>query len=265
MGTEIANNKPKKTNQKSSGVKWNPWVGVLLVFLIYILSQVVGLVTLIYPVLNHFSAARTSSWLNHSIYAQFFYVVIVELFTIGSVLMLLKWFKVDKKVIGLRKPNIKDPLYALIAAPIYYVIYVIAIVILTTLISGLNVTQAQNVGFNNVHGVAELIVTLISLVILPPLAEEILVRGFLYSSLKKGLPQITAAIVTSVIFASAHLPEGVGGLLWVGFVDTFILSMVLIYLREKTNGLYSGMILHALKNGVAFYVLYLAPLITLHI
>ena len=79
------------------------------------------------------------------------------------------------------------------------------------------------------------------------------------------MPQIAAAIVTSLIFASAHLPEGVGGLLWVGFIDTFILSMVLVYLREKTNGLYSGMMLHALKNGVAFYVLYLAPLITLHI
>lgn len=265
METKIKINKSEKTNLRAPGVKWNPWIGVLLVFVIYILSQVVGLVTLIYPVLNHFSAARTSSWLSHSIYAQFFYVLIVESFTIGSVFMLLKWFKVDKKVIGLRKPNIKDPLYALIGAPIYYVIYVIAIVILSSFIKGLNVTQTQNVGFNNVHGVAELIVTLISLVILPPLAEEILVRGFLYSSLKKGLPQIVAAIVTSLIFASAHLPEGVGGLLWVGFIDTFILSMVLVYLREKTNGLYSGMMLHALKNGVAFYVLYLAPLITLHI
>ncbi|MHB1865117.1 MAG: CPBP family intramembrane glutamic endopeptidase [Candidatus Saccharimonadales bacterium] len=255
----------KKGQKDNKAVRWNPWVGVLLVFAIYFLSQIVGLVLLIYPALHHWSATRSTNWLNNSIYAQFVYILIVETFTVLAVLQLLKWFKADKKVIGLRKPRPKDALYTLAAAPVYYVLFILAIVILSSFVKGLNVSETQNVGFNNVHGLAELVVTFISLVLLPPVAEEILVRGFLYTSLKKGLPQIAAAILTSIIFASAHLPEGTKGLLWVGFIDTFILSMVLVYLREKTDGLWSGMLLHAIKNGVAYFVLYLGVMYTFHI
>jgi len=255
----------KAAPEKSPGVKWNPWVGVLLVLAIYVLSQVVGLVVLTYPILHHFSSASTNNWLNNNIYAQFFYILIVETFTVLAVLKLLKWFKVDRKVIGLRRPKAKDLLYTLASVPVYYVIYIVAVIILSLFIKGLNVSETQNVGFNHVHGAAELIVTFISLVMLPPIAEEILVRGFLYSSLKKGLPQVVAAILTSLIFASAHLPEGTSGLLWIGFIMTFILSMVLVFLREKTGGIWAGMGLHAVNNGVAYYVLYLAPLLAFHI
>src|SRR6202021_1403673 len=103
-------------------------------------------------------------------------------------LMIMKMFKVKKSVIGLRRFKSKDWLYALGAIPIYYGLYIIIVGILTTFIKSLNVSQQQNVGFSSPHGAAQLVATLISLVILPPIAEEILVRGFLYSSLKKGLP-----------------------------------------------------------------------------
>jgi membrane protease YdiL (CAAX protease family) len=253
-------NETAETSLRAPGVKWNPWIGVLLVLAIYVFSQIVGLVVLIYPILRHWSAAKSSSWFNNSTYAQFFYVFIVEAFTVLAVLQLLKWFKVDKKVIGLRKPRFKDLLYAVIGALVYFFLYFFVVIILSTFVKGLNVSENQNVGFNSVHGVAQLIVTFVSLVILPPIAEEVLVRGFLYSSLKKGLPQIAAFIATSLIFASAHLPEGTAGLLWIGFIDTFILSIVLIYLREKTDGLWSSMTLHGIKNAAAYVVLYIASI-----
>ena len=289
----------KKELKLSKDITWNPLLGVLLVLGIYVLSQVIGLVIMIYPALMHWSSSAASNWLDNSTYAQFAYLIIVESFTVLSVLFLLRYFKTDKKAIGLRRPKWKDLLWALIAAPIYYGIYIIVVAIISSFDKGLNVSEGQNVGFNNVHGVAELVVTFISLVILPPIAEEILVRGFLYSSIKKGfttgpitrtklkflqgfygksssknektsklmraVPTIVAAILTSIIFASAHLPEGTSGLLWIGFIDTFILSLVLIYLREKTGGLWSGMIVHALKNGLAFFVIYIGSIYAYHI
>ncbi len=84
-----------------------------------------------------------------------------------------------------------------------------------------------------------------------------MVRGFLYSTLKKAMPLFGAVVLTSAIFASAHLPEGgAAGPLWIGALDTFVLSLFLIYLREKTNGLWASMTLHAVKNGVAFVALF---------
>jgi membrane protease YdiL (CAAX protease family) len=60
------------------------------------------------------------------------------------------------------------------------------------------------------------------------------------------------------LFASAHLDEGgSAGPLYVGAVDTFILSLSLIYLREKTNNLWASMTLHACKNGFAFVALFI--------
>jgi membrane protease YdiL (CAAX protease family) len=43
-------------------------------------------------------------------------------------------------------------------------------------------------------------------------------------------------------------------LLWAAGVDTFVLSLVLVYLREKTGALYAGMLVHSLNNLIAFGV-----------
>jgi membrane protease YdiL (CAAX protease family) len=71
------------------------------------------------------------------------------------------------------------------------------------------------------------------------------------------MPVLSAALLTSAIFAAAHLPEGgSGGPLYIAAIDTFILSLVLIYLRIKTGNLWASITLHALKNGVAFVALF---------
>jgi membrane protease YdiL (CAAX protease family) len=69
--------------------------------------------------------------------------------------------------------------------------------------------------------------------------------------------KIIAALITSILFALPHLFESSSGLLWVAGCDTFILSMVLVYVREKTDKLWASMLIHALKNFVAFASLYL--------
>jgi hypothetical protein len=85
-------------------------------------------------------------------------------------------------------------------------------------------------------------------------------RGFLFSSLKRGMTVVVAAIVTSSIFAIAHLQFGSDApLLWLAAIDTFVLSLVLCYLRQKTGSLWPCIGLHMIKNGLAFTVLFLIP------
>ena len=68
---------------------------------------------------------------------------------------------------------------------------------------------------------------------------------------------VYAGILTSVIFAAAHLPEGGGsGLFWIGAIDVFTLSLVLVFLKQKTKSLWPGICLHAIKNLVAFISLF---------
>jgi hypothetical protein len=117
-----------------------------------------------------------------------------------------------------------------------------------------NTQQKQNLGFQpGIHG-GGFIMAFIALVILPPIAEEILFRGFLYGTLRRNrASKLVATITTSLLFAGLHLFGGTGsGLLWSAFVDIFTLSLVLCYLRERTGGIWAGMVVHALKNALAF-------------
>jgi len=240
--------------------KWLlPIVLIIGVFVLFMVAQYGSIIILsIYTALRGWNQVQANNWLSTSITAQFFFILLAESFTVGLIYLVLKYFNHSLKDIGLRVPRLKDGGLALIAYPVYFIAFLIVLTIATHLVPSLNVNQTQQIGFNTVHGTYQLTLTFISLVILPPIAEELLFRGVLFEGLKKSMPVIYAGILTSVLFASAHLPEGgSSGPLWVGALDIFTLSLVLVYLKQKTKSLWPGIFLHALKNFVAFISLFL--------
>lgn len=241
-----------------TSVPWNPLLGVLFIVFIYYASQLAaGILLSAYPGLRHWSNAQALDWLNSSVGAQFVFILLAEACSIGAIYLFLKRYKLGFAAIGLKKPRWSDLWSGLLAVPVYFVFYLVTVAIVTHFVPSLDINQEQQIGFNNVAGTLPLILTFISLVILPPLAEEIMVRGFLYSTLKKAMPAFGAVILTSALFAGAHLPEGgAAGPLYIAALDTFVLSLVLIYLREKTGSLWASITLHAIKNGVAFLALF---------
>lgn len=239
-------------------VRWNPALGLVFIVVVFFVSQFFGGVLVsVYPWLKHWSQAQANDWLNNSVAAQFIFILLAESFVIGAIYWFLKRQQLSLAIIGLKRPRWEDLGYGLLAVPAYYVLYLVTVGLISHFVTGLNVNQQQDIGFNNVHGALPLVLTFISLVVLPPLAEEIMVRGFLYSTLKTLMRPLLAVVVTSGAFAAAHLPEGgAAGPLYIAALDTFILSLVLIYLREKTGSLWSSITLHATKNGVAYLALF---------
>ena len=96
----------------------------------------------------------------------------------------------------------------------------------------------------------QLILIFVSLVIIAPLAEELMMRGLLFGRLRAKLSFWPTALLVSVVFAVAHWQINVS-------IDTFILSMVACYAREKTDTIYSSVLIHTIKNGLAFGLLFL--------
>lgn len=238
---------------------WNPWLGMLFVIITFFLAQAASLVIMsLYTTLRGMTGAQANDWLAESTVGQFAFMSIVTVMIVGSVYFFLKLNNSSLRAIGIRKPKWKDLWLGLLAVPVYFVLYFISLIVVSYLFPSFNVSQEQDVGFNSVQGTVALILAYISLAILPPISEEILTRGLFYSSAKKAMPVVLAAGVTSLLFAVAHLPEGSDGApLYVAAVDTFILSLVLIYLREKSGGLWSSMFVHFVKNSVAFLALYI--------
>ena len=189
-------------------------------------------------------------------YIRFIMIFAIELITMWFVSLLLKRRKQKFSDIGLgRKPKFDDVRKGLLTYGCYFLLYLIIVTAVSA--TGLiNTQQPQQLGFTQARG-AELAFVFLSLVILPPIAEEILFRGYIYLGLRRRLGPYTAGAITSLLFSIAHLEFGSGvGLNYAAALDTFILSCVLVYITEKTKSLWPGMVLHATKNLIAFLALF---------
>ncbi|MBQ6393939.1 CPBP family intramembrane metalloprotease, partial [Candidatus Saccharibacteria bacterium] len=82
-----------------------------------------------------------------------------------------------------------------------------------------------------------------------PIAEEVIFMGWLYGKLRSRMGMIMAIFITSVLFCIIQGQWNVG-------VNVFAMSIVLCGLREVTGTIYAGILLHMVKNGIAFYLLY---------
>jgi membrane protease YdiL (CAAX protease family) len=244
---------------KNRRVGYGPIAAILVTVGVYFASQLlVGLAVSLIPLFNGWSEQRLESWLSDSVPVQFVTVLLVEAATLWLLWRFMKIRQVGVRAIGLVKPQVRDIGYAVAGYMVYFALFIAISVIAKALIPELNLDQEQEIGFSKSIAGPALSVVFISLVILPPLTEEIVARGFLYTGLRNKLPKITAALITSVLFAAAHLQWGSGvALLWVAALDTFVLSLVLVYLREKTGSLWSPILVHMLKNGLAFSLLFI--------
>jgi membrane protease YdiL (CAAX protease family) len=237
----------------------SPLAGVGVVVIVYLVAQALAELLLeIYPLLAGWSKARTTAWLGNTV-VEFAYTFSVYALTLLAIYWFMRTRKLQFRDLGLLRPRLQDFGITLLAYPPYFILNAAAALAANAFIH-VNTAQQQQLGFQAVQPPVDLILTFISLVIIPPIVEEIVMRGFLFSSLKRGMRVVPAALLTSVLFASAHLQFGSGApLLWVAAIDTFILSLVLCYLRQKTNSLWAGIGLHALKNCLAFLAVFVLP------
>ena len=84
-----------------------------------------------------------------------------------------------------------------------------------------------------------------------PFVEEVFFRGFLFQGLRQRYGWISAMLLSSAIFAIAHLDL-------VALIPTFILGNVLAYVYHRSNSVWPGMILHFLVNAFGLCGAYFA-------
>lgn len=255
-------NKTKKTalkvDEPAGKVNYGPVSAVLVTIGSFLLSQILAVIAVsLVPAVLGWDKTRSENWIgSDSPVPSFLIVSLVAIINIWIISFFLTRRRTPIKLIGLGNLKLKHIGMALVGLVVYIAIYLAAVFILSVLIPSLNLDQEQDLGFAKSAAGLSLLLVFVSLVLIPPLVEEIIMRGFFFTGLRTKLSFLIATILTSLLFAAAHLPEGKDGLLWVGAVDTFILSAVLCYLREKSGSLWPAIGVHMFKNAIAFFVIF---------
>lgn len=163
---------------------------------------------------------------------------------------------VSWKIFGLNKGGSrwKDAVVAVVGFLVYAVGAAALMMLVAKFVPVIDVNQLQNIGFDKTTSALQNILVAILFIVIDPIFEESIFRGFLYGQLKRiRVPTWLNIIFTSALFGAAHLQWNVG-------INVFALSVVLCLMREYTGSIYAGMILHGLKNAIAFYYVFLYPL-----
>lgn len=145
----------------------------------------------------------------------------------------------------------------LLLAPAGFIVYLIiaaGLVLVFSQFSFYDATEVQELGYNLINGF-DRIIAFVALVVIAPIAEETIFRGWLYAKLRALLPGkhlsiVVSCLLVSILFGLLHGQWNVG-------VNVFAMSLVLCGLREITGTIYAGILLHILKNAIAFALVYI--------
>lgn len=248
----------KASASSTPHVTWGPVAAIVMTIVSLLAAQILlGVLLGLVLVGLGWSNDRINDWFGGAM-GQFWIG-----FAAGAATMLVLWLflrsrKSGFSALGLaRWPIPRDLVWTGLGFALYFGALLVVMGIAGSF--GVDTQQQQDVGFETVKTGSEAIwLAFISLVVVPPIVEELVVRGFLFGGLRTKLSFVWAAIMTSVLFGSLHLLGGMDGegLLWNAAIDTFVLSMVLCYVRERTGALWACIAIHAIKNGIAFLIIF---------
>ncbi|MAU34071.1 hypothetical protein CL689_00615 [Candidatus Saccharibacteria bacterium] len=164
-------------------------------------------------------------------------------------------FRTTKSDVGLQRwPAWSDIGIAPAGFLVYLVLTGVLIALAQQYLTFIDWNEAQDVGYSQVGTQFEVILAFLMLVIVAPIAEEIIFRGYLLGKLRKYAPTWLAILVTSILFGAVHGQLNVG-------IDTFALSIVMCLAVVLTKSLWPAILIHMMKNGLAFYFLFINPLV----
>lgn len=181
--------------------------------------------------------------------------LLTQAVTIGLLLLVINIVRANAEQLGLG--GIKSWTYLLLLPLIYIGCLMLSGAVslfISQFIPSFNVEQTQELGLPDVRDSSDLFMIGLFLVVIVPLAEEFIFRGYLFGLLRRNLSFLVTALIVSVLFGLAHGQWNVG-------IVTFILSLALCFIREKTGSIWTGVALHGLQNFVAFLLLYVFDVI----
>jgi membrane protease YdiL (CAAX protease family) len=182
------------------------------------------------------------------IVATFSLTLIDALAALALLLFYLRRYRVGWSEVGWRRFNVLRAAGYLLAVFIVFVVATnLALWLVQVLAPGFNPNEPQTNDFITAAG-SHPSLALIALVVLPPIVEETVFRGFIFPAFASRWGFWPGAVASSVLFGLAHLQANVS-------IYTFLLGILLCFMYARLRSIFPGMILHMLNNYLAFLAL----------
>lgn len=212
------------------------WIGlpILIVVIARVFSPYI-------PSLNDFLAGLV----NGNVNAEFFNAIIDAVAGLALVGYYLHKYKVKWSAVGWRKFNFWKALGTLVAIFVIFLVGVtVLLAVVSILIPAFNANQTQSNDFTGTVAKHHRVISLLALVIIPPIIEETVFRGFIFPAFAKRWGTVAGAVTSSVLFGLAHLQANIS-------LYTFFLGLLLCFMYVRLKSVFPGMALHMLNNYLA--------------
>lgn len=230
-------------------VPWKTWQAVMVAVLAWLVVPFVAVLIIagLAPVFP--PAAQLADALRASDVGAYFGL---DLINAGAALALVAWYlrryHVGWASVGWRKTSFwRTVLYFAITFVIFLVVSGLVLALVSWLDPSFNADQAQTNEYTTSIA-SHRSITLIALVLIPPIIEETVFRGFIFPAIAKKWGIVAGAVISSALFGLAHWQANIS-------LYTFVLGLVLCFLYVKLKSIFPGMALHMLNNFLAYYAL----------
>ncbi|HEX9679307.1 MAG TPA: type II CAAX endopeptidase family protein [Candidatus Saccharimonadales bacterium] len=178
--------------------------------------------------------------------------------TIAAVIAFVNYRGFSLEALGFNQP--KSRIKASIALVfgtfgLYFLTSLLAISLLSVLLPNVDLNQAQDLGLDEPDRFIDYGAIFLLLVLIAPLSEEIIFRGFMFQGLTRSMRWQLAAIISAALFGLAHGQLNVG-------IDTGLLGLFSAWLVHHTGSIWPSIGLHVLKNLIAYTLVFLLPLLS---
>ncbi len=231
-------------------VSWN-WVEAVIVGVLAVIGVdvVLGLaVGLGLGLLNNQSLIHAVE--NGSVWFNFVFYTASRLLGLGLIVRFVRRRGVSWKDFGFRRFNPTKALGMIISASLTLLIASSLIFyLLGQTVPELDLEKEQEIVFASASTTPELVMAFLVLVVLAPLVEEVIFRGFMLPAFIRRFGVVWGVLVTSILFGLVHWQLNVG-------IITFMMGLLLAWIYLRTRSLLPAIMFHSLKNLVAFLLIF---------
>ncbi|HVQ45073.1 MAG TPA: type II CAAX endopeptidase family protein [Candidatus Saccharimonadia bacterium] len=163
----------------------------------------------------------------------------------GLMALFLRHYRVGWQMVGWRRVSVWRAVgYLVVILVVFLIAAQVTLELVKLLVPAFDPNQAQTNEFTK-GADSHWSLALIALVLIPPVLEETIFRGFIFPALAKRTGLIWGAVLSSALFGLAH---GQANL----FVYTMILGLLLCFMYVRTRSIVPGILLHMVNNYLAF-------------